>query len=572
MTQQSMGTSVVDFFRGFSSTTDQTTPIYLSIVLTCLLAFVVPVATILIRGILSPPLPLLILIGLAGAGYALFVWYRNELICGTAVGVIVLSTFGANFPFSNLGTGFEGTVISNVVLVQIPLVVLASFVFIIGSKKTLLSNPVLTFGAFTFWSGLAAVFGAGPNTLVALYFALFMIFGLLALISFQWLIVSDRLPFRAVVTTLAVIVCGHIGVALVQLVRQQTFGLTQLGEGANIAVSVAQIPLLGEVVFGTFVSGFTGMSFNLANLIVLGFPSVIALAYRSVRSQWYLALLVPVSYSVLRATSTDAGRGGLLLALVVFGALSGWAYREEIRSLARTKQLTGHTGKYLRKISVVVVGLPLLFYPSSASGSSSTIRVGGTSDSAGGSQGGGEGVATGGQSTGTGPELASQFVERLTTTSVPFFDLANLGIRLQQYIVGLAIFTRHPLFGLGGMNFVLVAETYGITADASEALPPPIHNIYITVLAETGLVGFVLYFGTLSLVLIYGLRLLRESATDRLLVAGVMAGLVGSLGFGFWDILQLYHSTGFFPLWILAGALVGEYRRVNHSPRASSTT
>jgi O-antigen ligase len=328
--------------------------------------------------------------------------------------------------------------------------------------------------------------------------------------------------------------------------------------------------LLGDIAFGTFVSGFTGMSFNLANLVVLAFPALIVLTYRLTETRWYLSFPVIVSFGVVRASSSDAGRGALILAVLAFAVLSGWAYRSEVRSIVRTRIL--HRASSVCCISAILAGLPLLFYPSSKSGDTSTTGIRDATDPAGGSSAGGGGPSTGGPAPVADVALANRLLEQITTVSVPFFDLSNLGVRLQQYLVGLVITARYPIFGLGGMNFVLVAERYGIDPRAGESLPLPIHNIYVTLLAETGIVGFLLYVGTLCLVLLYGFRLLQSTKTDRLLVAGVMAGLIGSLGFGFWDHLQLYHATGFFPLWILAGSLVGEYQRVARDSTASSTT
>lgn len=94
---------------------------------------------------------------------------------------------------------------------------------------------------------------------------------------------------------------------------------------------------------------------------------------------------------------------------------------------------------------------------------------------------------------------------------------------------GMRMVLEHPLFGIGVGNFKPYTVTYHVTArtDGFEA-----HNAYIHLAAETGVLGFLLYFGVnISAILL--LEQIRKGATLikhaylYLLATGIQHGIVG---------------------------------------------
>lgn len=72
--------------------------------------------------------------------------------------------------------------------------------------------------------------------------------------------------------------------------------------------------------------------------------------------------------------------------------------------------------------------------------------------------------------------------------------------RLSIWEAGLEAFSQHPLFGLGAGSFRAAVEPILGTGNAS-------HNVYLAVLVEQGLVGFILFAAILATVLVSSLRM-----------------------------------------------------------------
>jgi hypothetical protein len=288
----------------------------------------------------------------------------------------------------------------------------------------------------------------------------------------------------------------------------------------------------------------------------------------------------------LRLTTSDAGRGAFLvlvgtlgLALVVGVYLRSrnaeWqsrlgGMRETIHEL-QYSVLRGSLGLLLSVIAVI--------YPSSKSGSSSK-NVRGMNTSALSERGGTPtdspaptptDTATPTETTTTtSTDTATPTEAALTRTateetpngtivdqlSIPLFDLSSLGERLQQYVAGVDLVLRYPLFGVGGGNFRFVAAAYGLPNKEGIPIPEPLHNVYIMLLAETGLPGFLLYMGAVGLVFGAGLRsLLEDHKRDIHLV--VLVGFVAFSSFMFFTHL-IDRITVLIPFWALGGAVLGE--------------
>lgn len=69
------------------------------------------------------------------------------------------------------------------------------------------------------------------------------------------------------------------------------------------------------------------------------------------------------------------------------------------------------------------------------------------------------------------------------------FDFLSVTRRIDLNFLAIKIFIEHPVFGVGVNNFISYASD-NLLAGASRFLQP-VHNIYLLILAETGIVGFV---------------------------------------------------------------------------------
>ncbi len=570
-------------------------------------------AAVLIVGLtfVSPALsllsgvPALVFVVIVGAVYgALSVLFRRVL-AGSLIGLIVPSTFAANVPLVSHARilTFPAHIGPQLWLVQVPLVVSVVLVVLTGPREVLsgATKSEGLFAAFVGWTLLAAVFGATARVDTALYFSLLMAQGLVAFVLLRYAVQREILSFGAVVRVFVGTVLAQSLFAVAQFLNGGIFGVSTLGEYDGSYIATLSLGPLGEFAIGTHVAGFTGMSFILASLIVLAAPMAFVLALRG--SGWTRAAFLAtalVMLAVLRVTGTDAGRGALILALVCLCA--ALVYTNRIALLdrltgARSSRMSARAVTAITAVLTVLVSIVVLFFPSSASGTGSSITdidgesaspgasggstgsSGDSSGSSGGAGGGSTGGSTGAGSSGAGGESAGgstsvgpgggggsvggggsgaantrpELVESvLDGLSIPFFDIGNLGIRLIQYVAGIDLFVQYPLFGIGGANFIYYATEYGLPK------PLPLHNIYIALLAETGLPGFLLFITLVGSVLWYGSKAATRTS-GGLLCVGLLCGMIGYLAFGFWDTLPLTQVPSFFAFWILAGTVVGTY-------------
>jgi O-antigen ligase len=131
--------------------------------------------------------------------------------------------------------------------------------------------------------------------------------------------------------------------------------------------------------------------------------------------------------------------------------------------------------------------------------------------------------------------------------------------RTTLWKVGWRMFEAHPVGGVGVGNYSVVSINYllrpGRTVDdrfivdTPSKFPP--HNVYLNVLSELGVVGFVLFVGILAFAVAAALRAARAFAqraevTGELLARGLFIALCGYL-------VALFFSTALYSkqLWLL---------------------
>ncbi|MBP1987798.1 O-antigen ligase family protein [Halolamina salifodinae] len=539
------------------------------------------IATGLIVGLtfLAPTLsivlgvPALVFVIAIGGIYGVLILLLRRLLVGLIIGLVVTSPFAANVPLAGEAylKSFPGHLGPELWLVQVPLVLSAVLVLATGPRK-LLAGATRTEGLFTVfvgWTVVAAVFGATARLDTALYFSLLMAQALAAFILLRYTVQQRILSFRTVVEVFVGTVLAQSLLAVTQFIHGANLGVTTLGESDSIPLSTLSFGPFGEFTTGTYVAGFTGMSFILASLVILAAPMVMMIAVRvnGIRRAGLLMSTL-IMIGVLRATGSDAARGGLIIALLLLGVLYLYASREAIRekiSITGTRVLfniRNNIKYFIYRIGITVATVVVLFYPSSASGSSSAITNVDPETESGASS---TSETTAMNNTSSTAGTPQDMEKLLGDLSVPHFDLANLGVRLRQYVGGLDLFLQHPVFGIGGANYVYYATQY----DPSR--PYPLHNIYIGLLAETGFIGFLLYIVVLGSVLWYTWKIVGSSNSDALLFLGIFCGMLGYLAFGFWDHLPLTRVTSLIPFWLLAGTVVGEYMKIKKNNTASNT-
>ncbi len=151
-------------------------------------------------------------------------------------------------------------------------------------------------------------------------------------------------------------------------------------------------------------------------------------------------------------------------------------------------------------------------------------------------------------------ELASSVVElteRGTTREV------SVRGRLSENLVAGQMFLEHPVIGVGLANYPVRYQEYSrkIGLDPRHTDRQP-HNLYLEVLAETGLVGFAA-FGLLLWVALRGAVAARRTLRDagRTDLVFLIEGF--TLGFGAYLIASIFlHATHSRYFWLLAGIAV----------------
>jgi len=123
----------------------------------------------------------------------------------------------------------------------------------------------------------------------------------------------------------------------------------------------------------------------------------------------------------------------------------------------------------------------------------------------------------------------------LVTGAVDPRQEVSVSVRTNAVIVGLRMFSDYPIFGVGMRNFPAHYLDYsrqiGLDPTGTEWSP---HNLYIEVLCETGIMGFLAFISILAFSFIRTIKawivFRREKLTSYAsLTVGFGAGLVGYL-------------------------------------------
>ncbi|WP_435078882.1 hypothetical protein [Halococcus sp. AFM35] len=560
MTDVSTITKSLTTLRSPPTTVDQRIVVYSALALTVLLVVSVPVITFV------SSLPLLVVVIAAGGIYGAGLIYTNSVFEGLCAAVLVLCTFAGNLPLAAQQPMAGASIQLNLLLVDFVAAPLAALLIVwnggirISFDRQL--NMVVGYGlvGVLVWSLLSAVVSNGPSQFGAMVFVTTHIRYLL-LFSVGVAIIR-YIGFRTVINSLLIVLGGHIAYAIAEVLNGGSFGLSYLGDAAGITIDHF---LIGPFSFASsmYAGGFVGNSRGLTMLIILLLPLLIERIVRGSVVQRLLAAIYAVgAVFIIRASGSDASLGAFLLVVIAIVAVLTYL----VLTTDAITTASNRIGYIYAYACTIGVGL-LTFVLYSGRGIAARERESGRNN--GGGEGDVTGGATGGNTAANRPETQS-ISERAADIlgAIPLVDTANLSIRFKQYAAAIEIGLTYPLFGLGGRNFLFVAESYGMPFAVS------IHNLYFFYLAAIGIPGALLLVATLVAVLLAAVVEATQAGRSQLRWGLLACGIFGFYAYGFWTSGHMADPT-FMTFWLLAGAMVGAREaseRVGQHTQTTSAT
>lgn len=147
----------------------------------------------------------------------------------------------------------------------------------------------------------------------------------------------------------------------------------------------------------------------------------------------------------------------------------------------------------------------------------------------------------------------------------------SVSMRMDMWLAALQMTADHPLLGIGWGAFKYVYPVYNELIQEAGITIFHAHNMYLNVLAETGLLGFTAYFWFYFGVVWYAIRFLhRYSGTpfDRALVMAVAGAMLAVAVSGFSDY-DLFSTQISLTLWLFAGLLTNTYEEYRKNQKKS---
>ena len=146
-------------------------------------------------------------------------------------------------------------------------------------------------------------------------------------------------------------------------------------------------------------------------------------------------------------------------------------------------------------------------------------------------------------------------------------DQGSASSRITLAEGALAIMRDNPVIGIGLNNYTLVSPGYD-QADAAawNYYAPIVHNAFLLIAAETGLLGLGAFVVFLVILLIQAWRIVDQAPSDTVWVAGVgiLGGLAALVIHSMVDYTLLGSGRVFTQFWLLAGLCAALMQRVDH--------
>lgn len=474
------------------------TYVWTALLLTTLIAVCVPVVAA------ASGLPTPVLVVVAGLCYLAVVFASGHDLAGLASAAIVLTLFDISTTLVE-GPGIALIDVMAADVVTVPLLFVLLYEFLDDRPSVGFNGrSIATFGliAFVVWAFVAGLVANGGSSGAGVMYAIeqlrnLVVFAVAALIV-------HRSDIRCVVYPFLIAVAGNLLLSLAQIVNEGMLGFPFLGEPPD---RYLRSFVLGsfEIATGFYAGGFVGHGRELVMVLLLALPLAVAVAIRRAWLSPFVAAAAVVSVLSIRVADTDAGWATLILLGLGFGAcLTLWL-------LVTAKRR--HSIAVTASASVVAIAIwgviarVLLFVLQSGDGDTSIFRT------------------------------------------------DTLAIRIEEYVTAIQLAVKYPLFGIGGKNFYVFSERYGLPADLG------VHNTILSNLAATGFVGGGFYLLAALAVAFVAFRLIVSTdGIERLLWIAMLCSMATFHAYSSW--MAAYHWTvGNAAFWLLAGATIGAASR-----------
>ena len=132
--------------------------------------------------------------------------------------------------------------------------------------------------------------------------------------------------------------------------------------------------------------------------------------------------------------------------------------------------------------------------------------------------------------------------------SVSDFQLATIAERLMLSQTSLDITKVNPLFGVGSGNFILELSKLNLFSLAEIRLLQPVHNVFLLILAENGIIGLLLFVSFL-------LVIARQITTKPKVAIFIVILVFASLDHFLWTLQQ-----GQLLFWLSAGYILSNQK------------
>jgi O-antigen ligase len=135
------------------------------------------------------------------------------------------------------------------------------------------------------------------------------------------------------------------------------------------------------------------------------------------------------------------------------------------------------------------------------------------------------------------------------------FSEETLTSRTDLNEVAFGMISTHPVLGIGVNTFTEVMRDYDTTG-ITVAFPEPVHNVFLLIASETGLVGLAIFLALVALVYRAGIQTLRRgNRFSSAVVIGLLAGLTAILISNLADV-HLKTDVIFAMFWVYIGVIV----------------
>jgi len=145
----------------------------------------------------------------------------------------------------------------------------------------------------------------------------------------------------------------------------------------------------------------------------------------------------------------------------------------------------------------------------------------------------------------------SLFGPRIILSRLTSPDQGSAYVRITLAQTALAVIKDHPWVGVGLNNYSVVVPKYGAPLFGHS---PLVHNAFLLIAAETGVVGLIPFLGFLAVLLIQTWRIIKSAPNDTVWVAGVgLFSAFVALALHSMTDYALLGSLVFTQFWLLAG-------------------